>query len=99
MMYLTGLLLGGGLAWMLVSQRAAEGRDMGTPAEVVLTTCDLRPGLALEASCVEVRTVSSRRIPPGVISVAELDAYLGRPVHVRLVRGSALRAADFVLQK
>ncbi len=95
LMYLTGILLGSGVAWMLVSKRVAEGRTPGVPTPVVLTACELSPGQILRQPCVEVRTVSSRRVPPGVIPVADLDAYLGRAVHVKLVRGSALRVADF----
>jgi hypothetical protein len=99
MMYLTGVLLGSGVAWMLVSRRVAEGRTPGVPTPVVLTACELRPGDALSRACAEVRSVSSRRVPPGVIPVADLDSYWGRTLSAKLVKGSALRVADFSPKK
>ena len=95
MMYLTGVLLGSALAWGLVSRHSARGTTPSPKVPVLLTACVLSPGDTVTDECLVVEEVSSRRIPPGVVPVAQRSELVGKQVKVRLVAGSALRNEDF----
>lgn len=93
-----GMLLGTPLAIALfswaTSVQESQPREVNN-IEVVLTSCDLRPGDLFEERCVERRVVAEQFTPPDVIASDNIASWLGKPVYVELAAGSAVRTVDF----